>query len=162
MEADCANSFRVAPGLPGPVMAAGCTTIAANVENRTHVLHREDSSRGRLRHPCAVRRCEQRSFLRRFRDLLLAAGQHTQGRSTRRNLWMDRPSRSPMSLNRAFRSFPKATCYRPDNRWLTMPLKDAGTTNIWGFPPMGSAQTVHRFRTTADPDRQAGFVGPRR
>ncbi len=26
----------------------------------------------------------------------------------------------------------------PDNRWLTMPLKDAGTTNIWVFPTDGS------------------------
>jgi Tol biopolymer transport system component len=26
----------------------------------------------------------------------------------------------------------------PDNRWLTMPLKDAATTNIWAFPTDGS------------------------
>ena len=25
----------------------------------------------------------------------------------------------------------------PDDRWLTMPLKDAGTTNIWALPTDG-------------------------
>jgi Tol biopolymer transport system component len=35
----------------------------------------------------------------------------------------------------------------PDNRWLTMPLKDAGTTNIWAFPTDGSpARPLTDFR----------------
>ncbi len=32
---------------------------------------------------------------------------------------------------------PQGYVLSPDNRWLTMPLKDAGTTNIWGFPTDG-------------------------
>jgi Tol biopolymer transport system component len=33
---------------------------------------------------------------------------------------------------------PQGYVLSPDNRWLTMPLKDAGTTNIWAFPTDGS------------------------
>jgi Tol biopolymer transport system component len=32
---------------------------------------------------------------------------------------------------------PQGYVLSPDNRWLTMPLKDAGTTNIWAFPTGG-------------------------
>jgi serine/threonine protein kinase/Tol biopolymer transport system component len=32
---------------------------------------------------------------------------------------------------------PQGYVLSPDNRWLTMPLKDAGTTNIWAFPTDG-------------------------
>jgi Tol biopolymer transport system component len=32
---------------------------------------------------------------------------------------------------------PQGYVLSPDNRWLTMPLKDAGTTNIWAFPTEG-------------------------
>jgi len=34
---------------------------------------------------------------------------------------------------------PQGYALSPDDRWLTMPLKDAGTTNIWAFPTDGSA-----------------------
>jgi Tol biopolymer transport system component len=32
---------------------------------------------------------------------------------------------------------PQGYALSPDDRWLTMPLKDAGTTNIWAFPTDG-------------------------
>ena len=32
---------------------------------------------------------------------------------------------------------PQGYVLSPDDRWLTMPLKDAGTTNIWAFPTDG-------------------------
>jgi Tol biopolymer transport system component len=32
---------------------------------------------------------------------------------------------------------PQGLVLSPDNRWLTMPLTDAGTTNIWAFPTDG-------------------------
>jgi eukaryotic-like serine/threonine-protein kinase len=34
---------------------------------------------------------------------------------------------------------PQGHVLSPDERWLTMPLKDAGTTNIWAFPTDGGA-----------------------
>jgi len=39
------------------------------------------------------------------------------------------PSRIPL--------VPQGYALSPDNRWLTMPLKDTGTTNIWAFPTDG-------------------------
>jgi len=41
------------------------------------------------------------------------------------------PSRIPLT--------PQGYALSPDDRWLTMPLKDAGTTNIWAFPTGGGA-----------------------
>ena len=32
---------------------------------------------------------------------------------------------------------PQGYVLSPDDRWLTMPLKDAGTTNIWALPTDG-------------------------
>ena len=32
---------------------------------------------------------------------------------------------------------PQGYVLSPDDRWLTMPLKDAGTTNIWALPTNG-------------------------
>jgi Tol biopolymer transport system component len=34
---------------------------------------------------------------------------------------------------------PQGYALSPDDRWLTMPLKDAGTTNIWAFPTDGGS-----------------------
>ncbi len=44
---------------------------------------------------------------------------------------------------------PEGYVLSPDDRWLTMPLKDAGTTNIWAFP------------TDGGPARQFTDFGPR-
>jgi Tol biopolymer transport system component len=41
------------------------------------------------------------------------------------------PSRIPL--------IPQGYALSPDDRWLTMPLTDAGTTNIWAFPTGGGA-----------------------
>ena len=39
------------------------------------------------------------------------------------------PSRIPL--------VPQSAVLSPDDRWLAMPLADAGTTNIWAFPTAG-------------------------
>jgi Tol biopolymer transport system component/predicted Ser/Thr protein kinase len=39
------------------------------------------------------------------------------------------PSRIPM--------VPQSSVLSPDDRWLAMPLTDAGTTNVWAFPTSG-------------------------
>jgi Tol biopolymer transport system component len=51
---------------------------------------------------------------------------------------MDGPSQSFAYVPQSRIPFvPQGYVLSPDNRWLTMPLKDAGTTNIWGFPTDG-------------------------
>ena len=51
---------------------------------------------------------------------------------------MDGPSQSFAYVPQSRIPFvPQGYVLSPDNRWLTMPLRDAGTTNIWGFPTDG-------------------------
>ena len=74
--------------------------------------------------------------LQRIGDLLLPAreyaGRNTEGAAGKRFGPTVRPwrrSRIPF--------VPQGYVLSPDDRWLTMPLKDAGTTNIWAFPTDG-------------------------
>ena len=53
---------------------------------------------------------------------------------------------------------PQGYVLSPNGRWLTMPLKDAGTTNIWALPTDGARSSAHRFRSSPDLDRPPGFV----
>jgi Tol biopolymer transport system component len=62
--------------------------------------------------------------------------------STQGEIWKVHPGNSPaqlftyVALSR-IPLIPQGYVLSPDDRWLTMPLKDAGTTNIWAFPTDG-------------------------
>jgi hypothetical protein len=93
--------------------------------------------------------------LPRFGDLLLpdVSSPATFERRSRKRTSANVCPPSPICTFRSYSGY----VLSPDNRWLTMPLTDAGTTNIWAFPAGGGPPSTHRFgRSASSPARCIG------
>ena len=155
-------SLRVSRRI-GPPTADGCTTRG---RQRRMDLHREGANRRRAGDFRTVRQRQRFSSDARRLSAVFRELAHQEQRHVDHEIGRARPENGPsevlarvagsrVPVNRRY----LVPVLSPDGQWLTMPLSDGATSNIWVLPTSGEADAAaHGLRRSLRRDRPPRLV----